>query len=950
MANDFGFEPDKPEPVATPTNELGFEADIGFEPEQAEPGFGRKFGYGWEKGKSDIRLLAEAAQVHAPDPTYEPTVLAGDDLPTQEYDESLPLEEFGKDFYELDPEGRRKRINEVNEKRLATRYADVIAASEQESFAATLGGVAGILSTPTTLLPVGSTYKAAAMIGGGLGLEQNLLEQYMEKGEVDPLQAAGMAAAGAVLAPAFLYVGRSLGNALGAKMNSRLESLANELVDDSQLAAYQAIASGIDTKAGPDSLKAIHAAMAQATGRSAEELQAALSMTGRTIRTTSVEKAQKLLFEASENAAALPVKDQKGYLRTIIGKGAKEGADIINNLIEPISSRIGKISEPVKNRLREYEFKVLQDTHRYLTTARETLAPLRKMSEDDRYITSKALFNRDFDMVKRMFTKYGFESDVLVKNYNEMMRAIGNDLISGGYKIVLKDNYFPRLVEDFEGLLGSLGKEQRDAITTEISKLISKHGSVDQITRTQIANKYLRGYLPKDGHVLSYSKTRRIETVSDKIMPYYADPEKALHDYIWKSVRDIQKRNFFGRHMQLKKGEIPDINDSVGKLVEEELAAGRIGADQLNELRGLLQARFVEGERAGNAVLSNLKNIMYMHTLGQTQSALTQLADIGVSAFMNGIIPTARGFVQSVTRSKKGIKAMEMGITDLAQELADMGRHPTAKFLERTLKFSGFKALDLLGKETYMNAALIKARKMAAATNTKGLKKLEEKYGQVFGKEFPNVIQDLRNGDISQNVKLLIFNELSNVQPITLSEMPKAYLNMPNGRIFYMLKSFTIRQLDLARREAAQEFAKGNYIAGASKFSGLMGTLVMGNMATGQLKKWIAGIPLDEEEWEDQVVENIIRNFGISAFVVKRLKRGEIGAAASDLLMPPAATFDAYMKVAKAWIDDEDMKSKGWETVPIVGRVLRYWVGNGVEEYLERRDRERSEEEREYYK
>jgi hypothetical protein len=48
---------------------------------------------------------------------------------------------------------------------------------------------------------------------------------------------------------------------------------------------------------------------------------------------------------------------------------------------------------------------------------------------------------------------------------------------------------------------------------------------------------------------------------------------------------------------------------------------------------------------------------------------------------------------------------------------------------------------------------------------------------------------------MTDDVKMYLFMKLSQVQPLTQSEMPVGYLKNPNLRIFYMLKTFSIRQV-----------------------------------------------------------------------------------------------------------------------------------------------------------
>ena len=57
------------------------------------------------------------------------------------------------------------------------------------------------------------------------------------------------------------------------------------------------------------------------------------------------------------------------------------------------------------------------------------------------------------------------------------------------------------------------------------------------------------------------------------------------------------------------------------------------------------------------------------------------------------------------------------------------------------------------------------------------------------------VIQQLKDGKSTEDVDFLMFSTLLDYQPVTLSNMPVKYLEMPNGRVLYTLKTFTIKQL-----------------------------------------------------------------------------------------------------------------------------------------------------------
>ena len=150
-----------------------------------------------------------------------------------------------------------------------------------------------------------------------------------------------------------------------------------------------------------------------------------------------------------------------------------------------------------------------------------------------------------------------------------------------------------------------------------------------------------------------------------------------------------------------------------------------------------------------------------------------------------------------------------MGLDEVSKEMAEGGARKTSILLNKMMGASQFKRLDRLGKETFINAAFKNAKPQLVKTE-KGLAKFKKKIGNTYGKETDALIADLDAGIMSDKVKFYLFNQLSDVQPVTLSEFPQAYLDNPNHRILYMLKSFTLKQLDLVRREVIKEFAKGN--------------------------------------------------------------------------------------------------------------------------------------------
>ena len=381
-----------------------------------------------------------------------------------------------------------------------------------------------------------------------------------------------------------------------------------------------------------------------------------------------------------------------------------------------------------------------------------------------------------------------------------------------------------------------------------------------------------------------------------------------------------------------------DLDESIGAYVSKAIDDKKISIDAGDELERLLAARFGPGEQSASQIVSSAKSIGYMSTLANPYSAITQIGDLGMSAYANGFRHTIGAMI-----GRKNIDIKDLGIIDAAKELDSVGG--ASKVLDRLLAVSGFKAIDRLGKNTLINSAYRAAR--ASVNSDKKLQKFARKYKPVFGDEFDSLVDDLRAGKISENVKYLSFLELSARQPISLSEMPVRYLNNPDGRIFYMLKSFTIKQLDSIRRDTINEFKSGNKSQAAKNLIGLMTLLPLANMGTDQIKNILLGRGLSIDEMSDipdEYISNIFKIFGANQYIMDRyVKRGEVVSAVGELVAPPLDLLEsALVDIVKVFDGSTDIESlsdlSSVRQLPLIGRAYYNFFGGGLEKYLEEND------------
>ena len=286
----------------------------------------------------------------------------------------------------------------------------------------------------------------------------------------------------------------------------------------------------------------------------------------------------------------------------------------------------------------------------------------------------------------------------------------------------------------------------------------------------------------------------------------------------------------------------------------------------------MLTARFGLGEQASGTFIVGLKNFQYATLLGQFDAALTQLGDLGSSIYLNGLINTLKSVV-----GKRTVTVEDMGlINQVAAEMSSI--NGTGKSLEFIFKWSGFNQIDKLGKETLMNAALHKWSKVAKKNPEAAAKRFRDTHGD----DVSALIDDLANDRMTDNVKLMLWNELSDVQPISLSEMPKYYLNSPNGRVFYALKTFTLKQIDMMRRDMIDKFRAGGpkekieATTNLLRYSAAMG---LSGATVQQAKDFLTKGELDPESFDDDVYETLMSLLFWGKYSRERyLEQGNVGS------------------------------------------------------------------------
>lgn len=560
----------------------------------------------------------------------------------------------------------------------------------------------------------------------------------------------------------------------------------------------------------------------------------------------------------------------------------------------------------------------------------------RQKERRERTATEEEIIRGLSDDGMRLLEKHGMVEDY--RSVRETLNKIKDEYKGLGLDANFIDNYFPRLVQDLKGLKESYGQDT-GIVDQEIRRYEKMTGQTLSDSERQVMyEKLARSRMYRGGASSpSNMKERRTELLQEPQMKYYADPEVALDNYIEKMVNAIETKKLIGDAASGKTEGSDAVAGRLGEVMKKMADEGRLRDDQIEVIQGAVQARFGQhGSQYG--FVKGAKNMGYLATMGNVGSTLTQLGDFYFTMVQNGLIPTIEAVM-----GKKNITVEDLGIAkDMVEIDSKQGAGMFSNSVKTVFKWTGLTAMDRLAKNTNINAAhgtLTKGAK--ASQNSNKYKKTLARLKRTQGNDAYKTIADLQNGVKSDLVLEALYNELSDVAPISLTEMPEAYAGNPNLRIMYSLKSYTIKQFNFVRERVFSKMYQGI----ATKNPKMMGEasadamkiLAFSTLANGSadvLKNIIFNREIDEE---DLFWNNLLRIFGVSKYTTVQIRKEGLDTAILKTIAPPQLGVAATaFKDAQDMGEVSDMRSLKY--MPFVGK-LYYWRegrGSGVEERLSR--------------
>lgn len=613
------------------------------------------------------------------------------------------------------------------------------------------------------------------------------------------------------------------------------------------------------------------------------------------------------------------------------------------------SKSLYKIGPQLMYASRRFESDYRQQTRKDLIRAQgllHALGELKKESPADDLVMDIAMKNGDMGMQTIIAQQYGFFPEL--EKTRLLLEEMRHRIQSVGYQVGYRTGYFPRVIRDKKGLLKFIAKQ--DDVGGEIDHAIRDKEfelgrQLNDDEKANLINSFIRGFvrskiaLAKTGNM----KRREIERVTVDMAKFYYGGREGLVRYIEQVNEAVEARKFFGRvevkpeldgtakaalaemsENEQKQSALSwnNIQDSIGAYVNRLLDQRKITPSQQLELKNIFLSRF--GYIGTTGIFGLYKNLEYMSTIANPIAGLSQLDDLAAALYMAPWHTPGSFFRALASKSKISLK--DLGLESIAEEIREASK--TSAGLREMLRRTGFTYFDRVMKETHTNALIDSYRAKARA----GDAALDSKLFQIFGSEADAVLDDLKADRTTDNVLFLAFNELSDYQPITLLEVPRAYQDSPGGRVFYMLKTFFLKRLDFLMSSYQKE---PNKLFALRALLYLYGLYVIFGAGVDVMKDLVLGRKINPS---DLLIDNLLKPFGISKYLLYKVREEGPGEVLSFFLTPSHKLLDSIFKdvfmAGKPVKVGNHHEPRGFEipgSIPIGGKLWYWWFGRGAQ-------------------
>ena len=626
------------------------------------------------------------------------------------------------------------------------------------------------------------------------------------------------------------------------------------------------------------------------------------------------------------------------------GLGTRQGAD---KIFGHVDTRISNINQPVGQKVHTADYDILtgnwsvdrmisESSRIFRSPAKRNKGAVprpeiaRNKHGELRIMTGRNQADRiwglmqdgKWDLARGFAGKISPEAVEQVNKLQHTLDLAWKDIVDTGiyHTDSMIPGYFPRVLKDRNGMLKAMGRVDRNAVDELLWKARQTKGkALSPFEKDNIITQYFRYGNRKGGKF----KRRVFKDIPPKLRQFYYNPGSSYKMYMTKVISETAKRRFFaikGKTPKAKKGEDMDDNGIaiqksadeenklVGEFVADILKRSNMTKGEAAQLTTLLDWRFNAATRDPNAFVRTSKDVFYAAMLANFRSAITQTADIYSSMYRNGMRYTIEAVLSRAGVFGKQKIGKLVGNKKWANErqVIETAVSRFSNELQHTESGSSYMLNFLMDKPTSLFGPTDRGVKgfFADATLRKSYAQLDKgtfssflvkKYGVWGDAKLQELVRDLkavRRGkevDIHSPLHEFVITELSEHQPIFMTSKTEGQMRSPNFvALVYLLKSWSLRQVDLMRRHGVNQWRNGNKAGGAYNLAKIGVFLTAANMAKDEIHDMTYGReesdPWSYKAWET-FTETVL--LAIKQNIEHNSRDGTFEAAAVGFGTPP---------------------------------------------------------------
>ena len=680
---------------------------------------------------------------------------------------------------------------------------------------------------------------------------------------------------------------------------------------------------------------------------------------------------------SSENISD-PMPDLKPYKKREKERKVRSAKRTARKFLQPASDFFGSIHPEIQRILSGYFTNVDSLQLKYAKRVRSfqmKLSGIRNKSDKlelDRLLSynpsieesgtpeSLRLIQRREDLL----VKYG-----LFNEFNLNVRPVLDELFQAakdsGLDINYIEGYFPRRIQDLEGLKNLYGQEVSKDFESHIDSMNQQRELDNErpMTQDEIALEF-HEYITKKkfvqpSRIPANLKQRQSSLIESKAMQFYYPAEESLAGYIGNIVLATETQKLLGKALNQKTKqstrdgqnvEVINISDLTGKLnakVAELLQRGELNKEKMESFEYGLTQLFGSQNGSEYDIFAMLRTFNYGTLLAEPTSTLSQLYDLSFQVMDTGILPV----LSSLAGRKVTMESLGLDPNQISNEF-QLGDSTKSQFLKKsvdlTLTATGFRRMDQLLKETNLTANYKNFRRVARmAKNSSRYKKMRSELEFMVGEDADLAMQLFKDGKHShQLVREILVRRLLETQPLNRFEMPLAVSAHPNARMLYVMKSFVVKQVSTIFRRYVSTILDSN--SSKREKARALGDLAKLFMAfalvgfpTDFLKDLLAGRDVYAG---DYLTNSTMRVFGFSRYNLYELRKEGAGTVLKNYFFPVGLdqTFTIGDEIGKVIAGDEITDTKLVPYLPF-SDLWYYRYGPGIEKQQRVRTRKLKE-------